>query len=348
MTKRSQQASYSDDKDSSEVSEPTTSKRVRFTDENSVTNQEVEGDFEFDHGDFLESAKKRRGAVKLEGYASDETDTSDDDGTERFNRRSGGEGSKGKATEEDLEDMFAEEDPSSTSKQKVSYSSDKKKIRYLDSDEIVGQDYSSKDMFDDDSGEPVIEAFNMKAELEEGKFDEAGNYIRNKKDPEAFHDNWLQGISRKDIEKARIAHEKQEKERLLKEAQEASNDPMDRVSIWKELLTIMKCGETLLDTFQRLGGGTGAKSKNKRTSRQYSKKPKGKSMEISEPPQPPEQKELSAEEIQEQDRKKCIERLTDLSDKMMALGHFDVYSDTWEQIWSNLKKEGAVSDDWNP
>ncbi|CAG8537631.1 109_t:CDS:1, partial [Cetraspora pellucida] len=331
MTKRSQQASYSDDKESSEVSEPTTLKRVRFTGESSVTDKEVEGEFEFDHSDFLESAKKRRGAVKLEGYASDETDTSDDDGTERFNRRTG-EGTKGKAIEEDLEDMFAEDVPSSVSKQKVSYSSDKKKVRYLESDEIVGQDYSSKDMFDDDSGEPVIEAFNMKAELEEGKFDEAGNYIRNKKDPDAFHDNWLQGISCKEIEKARIAHEKKEKERRLKEAQEDSKDPIDRISIWKELLTIMKPGETLLDTFQRLGGGTGAKSKNKRTSRQYSKKPKGRTMEISEPSQPPEPKELSAEEIQEQARKKCIERLTDLSDKMMALGHFDVYSDTWEQI----------------
>ncbi|KAF0507717.1 CD2 antigen cytoplasmic tail-binding protein 2 [Gigaspora margarita] len=319
------------------------SKRVRFTGESSETNQDVEDDFEFDHENVLESAKKRRGAVKLEGYASDETDTSDDDGTDRFKRRKGN--IKEKTTEnnlDDMDDMFAEDEP--VSKQKEVYDTDKKKIRYLDSDEIVGQDYSSKDTFDDESGEPMIEAFNMKAELEEGKFDEAGNYIRNKKDPEAFHDNWLQGISRKDIEKARIAHEKQEQERKLKEAQEASNVPMDRISIWKELLTIMKRGEKLLDTFQRLGGGAGAKSKNKRASRQYSKKPKGKSMEVSESSQPPEQKELSAEEIEQQQRKKSIERLTDLSDKMMALGHFSVYEDTWEQILENLKKEGAVSD----
>ncbi|RIB22517.1 hypothetical protein C2G38_2140170 [Gigaspora rosea] len=294
--------------------------------------QDVEDDFEFDHDNVLESAKKRRGAVKLEGYASDETDTSDDDGTDRFKRRKGD--IKEKTTENDLDDMFAEDEP--VSKQKEVYDIDKKKIRYLESDEIVGHDYSSKDTFDYESGEPMIEAFNMKAELEEGKFDEAGNYIRNKKDPEAFHDNWLQGISSKDIEKARIAHEKKEQERKLKEAQEASNVPMDRISIWKELLTIMKRGEKLLDTFQRLGGGAGAKSKNKRASRQYSKKPKGKSMEVS---QPPEQKELSAEEIEQQQRKKSIERLTDLSDKMMALGHFSVYEDTWEQILENLKKE---------
>ncbi|CAG8515660.1 2797_t:CDS:2 [Dentiscutata erythropus] len=322
MSKRSQRTSYSED-DTSEVIDPTSSKRVRFTGESFTDNRDIEDDFEFNHEDVLESAKKRRGAVKLEGYASDETDTSEDDGIDRFNRRKGGGNNREKATENDLEDMFAEDEPASVSKLKDEYDTDKKKIRYLDSDEIIGQDYTSKDTFDDESGEPMIEAFNMKAELEEGKFDEAGNYVRNKKDPEAFHDNWLQ-------------------------AQEASNDPMDQISIWKELLTIMKRGEKLLDTFQRLGGGSSTKSKNKRASRQYSKKPKGKSMETSESSQPPEQKELSAEEIEEQQRKKCIERLTDLSDKMMALGHFDVYEETWEQILRNLKKEGAVSEDWIP
>ncbi|PKY12847.1 hypothetical protein RhiirB3_398060 [Rhizophagus irregularis] len=59
-------------------------------------------------------------------------------------------------------------------------------------------------------------------------------------------------------------------------------------------------------------------------------------------------KELTSEEIIEQECKKQIERLTDLSDKMMALGHFNVYDDTWEQILRNLKREGIVPEDWVP
>jgi CD2 antigen cytoplasmic tail-binding protein 2 len=341
MSKRSQRESYSTDQNNNEL-EPSSSKRVRFHTSNdfaaeSVANEEVE--YEFDHEDSLEKAKPRRGAVKLQGYTSDETDTSEDDGMALFNRRKGG--SKDTAEEED---MFADDDALPEQKDSKDISG-KKKVRYLDLDEIEGQEYTSKDAYDEESGETIIEAFNMKAEMEEGKFDEAGNYVRNKKDPNAFHDNWLQGVSRKDIEKAKRAHEKQEQERKLKEAEEASKGPLDRISIWKEILTIMKRGETLLDTLQRLGGGPSNKGKNKRGQKQYKKK-KGKASETTE--MVVDKEELTPEEIADQERKKQIERLTDLSDKMMALGHFNVYDDSWEQILRNLKREGVVPEDWVP
>ncbi|CAB4374400.1 unnamed protein product [Rhizophagus irregularis] len=338
MSKRSQRESYSLDQNKNDPLEPSSSKRVRFHTSNDSTAASAaneEGEYEFDHEDSLEKAKTRRGSVKLQGYASDETDTSDDDGTALFNRRK-------ENIAEDVDDMFADDD---IPKQENSKDLDgKKKVRYLELDEIEGQEYTSKDAYDEESGETIIEAFNMKAEMEEGRFDEAGNYIRNKKDPNAFHDNWLQGVSRKDIEKAKRAHEKQEQERKLKEAEEASKGPLDRISIWKELLTIMKRGETLLDALQRLGGKLNNKGKNKRVQKQYKRK-KGKTDEETEMVI---DKELTSEEIIEQECKKQIERLTDLSDKMMALGHFNVYDDTWEQILRNLKREGIVPEDWVP
>ncbi|CAB4484931.1 hypothetical protein RhiirA5_481446 [Rhizophagus irregularis] len=338
MSKRSQRESYSLDQNKNDPLEPSSSKRVRFHTSNDSTVASAaneEGEYEFDHEDSLEKAKTRRGSVKLQGYASDETDTSDDDGTALFNRRK-------ENIAEDVDDMFADDD---IPKQENSKDLDgKKKVRYLELDEIEGQEYTSKDAYDEESGETIIEAFNMKAEMEEGRFDEAGNYIRNKKDPNAFHDNWLQGVSRKDIEKAKRAHEKQEQERKLKEAEEASKGPLDRLSIWKELLTIMKRGETLLDALQRLGGKLNNKGKNKRGQKQYKRK-KGKTDEETEMVI---DKELTSEEIIEQECKKQIERLTDLSDKMMALGHFNVYDDTWEQILRNLKREGIVPEDWVP
>ncbi|CAG8438774.1 16933_t:CDS:2 [Funneliformis mosseae] len=317
MSKRSQRESYSTDQNNKDPLEPSSSKRVRFqTSDDSAaaeSNVKEEGEYEFDHETSLEKAKLRRGAVKLQGYASDETDTSDDDGTALFNRR------KGKDKADDLDDMFADDDDIS-SKQRGEDVIGKKKVRYLELDEIEGQEYTSRDAYDEESGEPIIEAFNMKAEMEEGRFDEAGNYVRNKKDPSAFHDNWLQGLSQKDIEKAKRAHEKQEQDRKLKEAEEASRGPLDRVSIWKELLAIMK--------------------------RALQEKKKGKTDETME--MAIDKEELTPEEVAEQERKKQIEILTDLSDKMMALGHFNVYDDTWEQILRNLKREKAVPEDWIP
>ncbi|CAG8495231.1 3485_t:CDS:2 [Paraglomus occultum] len=283
------------------------SKRARFNVSSDTTNDSYNE--EFDHTESLEKAKIRRGAVRLDGYGSD---SSDDDGEALYLRRSGT--AKGKQRVDADQDMFASDDDLDENKEsgEVEFSK-KKKMKYLEIDDIKGQEFDSIDRYDEETDEPAIMAFNMIEEMEEGKFDEAGNYVRNRKDPNAFHDNWLNGLSRRDIEQARIAHERQEQQRRLKEAEEAAQAPMDHIDIWKELLTIMNRGEKLVDTFQRLGGG----KKNKLTE-------------------------------EEKKKKKDIEKLTELSDRMMALGHFDIYESSWEQILRNLKKEGAVSPDWMP
>ncbi|CAG8685224.1 12603_t:CDS:1, partial [Ambispora leptoticha] len=218
MSKRTQ-ASTSRSKNNKKT-EDTTSKRVRFNQSVLVTetgnNNEVDQE-EFNFEDSLELPKSRRGAVKLEGYGSDETDTSEDDVDARFERRKGLD--KGKAKNED--DMFASDDE--TFEVDAKKRSNRSKIKYLEMDQIQGQDFGSFDI-DSDSEEIRIEAFNMKAEMEEGKFDDAGNYIPNKKDPNEFHDNWLQGVSRDDIKKARIAHEKQQRVIKLKEAEDSRGE----------------------------------------------------------------------------------------------------------------------------
>ncbi|CAG8534759.1 4931_t:CDS:2 [Ambispora gerdemannii] len=340
MSKRNH-SSASRSKDNKKA-EDTISKRVRFNQSVLVaetgSNNEADRD-EFNFEDSLEHAKPRRGAVKLEGYGSDETDTSEDDGVDaRFERRKAL--AKGKAKKDD-DDMFASDDEAfGVDAEKGSKKKRKSKIKYLEMEQIQGQDFGSFDI-DSDSEEIRIEAFNMNAELEEGKFDDAGNYIPNKKDPNEFHDNWLQGFSRDDIKKARIAHEKQQRVIKLKEAEEDSKGEMDRISIWKELLTILKRGENLLDALQRLGGGGSNNSKRSSKNKQkvYKKrrgKPSDTATEIEIVPM--EEKVVETEEsIKENKRKKDIERLTDLSDKMMALGHFNVYEDTWEEILRNLK-----------
>ncbi len=46
---------------------------------------------------------------------------------------------------------------------------------------------------------PKLDAFNMKIEQEEGAFDAQGNYVRKVADPNAVHDSWLEGVSKKDM-----------------------------------------------------------------------------------------------------------------------------------------------------
>ncbi|KAJ9628458.1 hypothetical protein H2203_002356 [Taxawa tesnikishii (nom. ined.)] len=90
-------------------------------------------------------------------------------------------------------------------------------------------DDEERDRIDDDMDEelgagskkkhaPKLDAFNMQQEGEEGRFDESGNYVRKAADPDAVHDSWLQGLSKKDMKKAREAEEKRNEERRRQNA----------------------------------------------------------------------------------------------------------------------------------
>ncbi|KAJ2956662.1 hypothetical protein NQZ79_g7508 [Umbelopsis isabellina] len=207
------------------------SKRVRFNEEAKAS--PVENDLEFDHEAELETVKRRRGAVNLDGYGSSE-DESDD-----------AEPANTKNAEADLDDMFADATPEDT---KATAGDKKKKIRYLSMNEIEGQEMDSRghDSDSEGEGEPKVMAFNMKEELEEGSFDENGNYVRNKLDPNAFHDKWLQGLSKTDIAKAKAAQEKQERVEQMKEADVISSVPQDKNGVYRALIDLLQPSESKL------------------------------------------------------------------------------------------------------
>ena len=146
--------------------------------------------------------------------------------------------------DEDDDDMFAPNEDSGDKKAKSTSNKKDKSVRFMDESELGeqhstshkrsirldDQSESSEDeedaqlrMIEEDVDEevglgglkrnaPKIEAFNLKGEMEEGRFDEAGNYIRKAGDPDAVHDNWLEGVSKKEMKKAAEAHEKREAE----------------------------------------------------------------------------------------------------------------------------------------
>ena len=60
-----------------------------------------------------------------------------------------------------------------------------------------------------------LSAFNMREEMEEGKFSADGMYVRTF-DPHAVHDRWMEGVDEREIKKARKFHKAQEKLQQVK------------------------------------------------------------------------------------------------------------------------------------
>ncbi|KAF9437359.1 hypothetical protein BGZ76_001076 [Entomortierella beljakovae] len=320
-------------------------KRVRFgRDKDGPVVEEV------DDSDLLEQRKSRRGRVTVVEYNKGEESSDDEEYSKKKEKKPIDEvkdNPEGDISDED--DMFA--DPDEIEKRKLEKLkkkklNDKKKGKSRDDDnddptlaeiqEDLDEDELDEADYDSD-GNLKIEGFNMKEELEEGgEVDEAGNFIR-KLDPDRFHDNWLEGVSRKEILAAHKAHERKEQMAKLEERKAAANS-MSETDIYFELVNILKPGENVLEALQREGGGKKQGSKGAKKKRKPWQKNK-KTDDMSDVETNPE----SEEDIK---RKKAIEKLTDLCDQMMAKGHFDIYEETYEQVVRALRRADVIPDDW--
>jgi CD2 antigen cytoplasmic tail-binding protein 2 len=222
-----------------------------------------------DEEEELELPKARRGAVRLEGYQSSSEEEEEEEDEEKDKSMKDVDKSKEEENEED------------------------------------GQDFTSFDRIDTESGNIKIEAFNMKAELEEGRFDEFGHYIRNPADPHAFHDRWLEGVTDEEIERAREAHFRRERLRREQEIEEERAMRNPEELIYAARLTLMELlqeRETVTGAIRRFGQDIKSKSETKETSRQQ------------------------------------LERITTVCDQLMGLGQLDVYEWTRERIGIDLAR----------
>jgi CD2 antigen cytoplasmic tail-binding protein 2 len=247
----------------------------------------------------LKIGKKNNRKLKELGTESDESDApieSDSDQEEDDDRKEGKED----------DDMFGE-------------AFEKRKKKTLERQDIEGQEWNQEQ-----EDEEKFEPFNLEKEMEEGHFDEAGYYVR-KKDELAIHDSWLNGITRKDMEKARDAQEKQNKKN--NEYQEVKKDANQ---LWLEVVNLLKPKETLTLALKRLGGTkepAWKKKKSKQNTVLYTV--------------------INFKDNVPRDVEK-INQLTYLSDQLMSLGHFDIYDLNYEQIIDKLKQHGVVGNDWTP
>lgn len=202
----------------------------------------------------------RRGKVKTEGYDSDSTD--DGEGVVESRKTSG------KENEDDLDDMFASGDK----EDKEDTDGKRKEDKFMRLADIEGQEFGNESGSeqDEDEDEPEDEddaerkkragmgyelsSFNMREEMEEGKFTEDGMYVRSF-DPHGVHDRWMEGLDEKEIKQARRRkreQEKKQKERMLAEEKELEESG-GKSTLEQNLLSCLKKGETVLEALQRLG-----------------------------------------------------------------------------------------------
>jgi len=228
-----------------------------------------EANFANDVDEALENpSATRKGRVKTEGY---ESDSSDDGEGVVFSRRAGAEGA---ANNED-EDMFAT-DPKEDDK--VEPGEKKRGEEFLRLGDIEGQEFGrgsgddsgddSDDDLDDDEPEDEDDAerrkkagmgyelssFNMREEMEEGKFSADGMYVRNF-DPHALHDRWMDGLGEREIRLARRRKRRREKAQMERMREEERELEMrgGKEAVEREVLAMLKKGETVLEALQRLG-----------------------------------------------------------------------------------------------
>lgn len=233
---------------------------------------EQDDEDQFLDADITESNRKAKSREKRalrdqEGYGSD---SSNEEGESVVPSRRPG----AKDDEDDDVDMFADE-PAEDDKGKGKGKAKEKE--FMDLNEIEGQEFGRRNSNDDDgdSDSDVDESkkkagldgdmgvditpFNMKNEMQEGRFTADGEtYIENDKDPHDKHDNWLDDANKDAIKKARRAHrerERVEREREQREADiEGAADTEEKEhALLRQAVDLMERGETVLEALQRLG-----------------------------------------------------------------------------------------------
>ncbi|KAK8093918.1 Lin1 family protein [Apiospora hydei] len=322
-------------------------------DEEEVKDEFLEADAEVIRG----SAATKRGAVNIDGYDSDSD-------REELGARPEAKKVAEKDKDEDMDDMFAEADEDETEDRVDDTTTKKsKEVRFLEGADIEGQDMRSRDTAqirldgqesdDDDEEEialaiqeedvdeevgagglkkhaPKVEAFNLRAEEEEGRFDESGNFVRNAIDRDAQHDRWLEGVSKKEMKKAAEAHEKREAD--LRQKRKEDGDLLTS-DLLKSLILKLELGETALEALARLGRG---QAKSKKVPKWKQKKMKPEAMDV----------DAAEKEDPEQVRiKEAIDSITDAADKLLSRDRPDVYDRERELLvreWSRETQEPWV------
>lgn len=205
---------------------------------------------------------KRKGRVRNEGY---ESDSSDDGEGVVYSRRKDDAGEAGG----DDDDMFSMGEKEAKKDEESARS--RTKEEFLRLGDIEGQEFNdASDRESEDEDEPgdeddvkrkkqagmgyELSSFNMREEMEEGKFAADGTYVKTF-DPHAVHDRWMDGVDEEEIKKAR--RRKRQQDRIQREKIKAEERELEQSggmgALEIQLVGMLKRGETVLEALQRLG-----------------------------------------------------------------------------------------------
>ena len=174
---------------------------------------------------------------------------------------------------------------------------------------------------------PKLDAFNMRNENEEGRFDDQGNYVRRAADPDAVHDTWLEGLSKKDMKKAKEAADKRDEERRKRNAEDDAILTSDAL---KRLIPMLERGETVLEALARIGKGKDRKTKWQNKNRNRKKQE-----------DPAEDVDMGEEDTAETRRKEAVEAITAAADLLLTRGQPEVYDAERELLVRQYRKESG-------
>ena len=177
---------------------------------------------------------------------------------------------------------------------------------------------------------PRLDAFNMKNEEDEGKFDESGNFVRNAKDPFEVHDSWLEGNSSKAaMRKAAKAEEDRERERRERDIKD---DAVSTGELLGRLIERLEEGETTLEALQRLGRGKKKKKKKKKKKQAFKKNKRKGDMDL-------DAQSNGTSDPAEEERKANVEALTSAADALLTRGQTEIYDTERALLERQYKRE---------
>lgn len=176
---------------------------------------------------------------------------------------------------------------------------------------------------------PKVDAFNMRDEAEEGRFDDSGNFVRKAADPFAVHDSWLEGSSKADMRKAKEAEDKRERDRRK---HDLADDAISTGQIIGTLIERLQPDETVLEALARLG-----KTREKKKPKwQKNRQKAGSGMDIDE--------DGTTEDAAETERKDNVEAITAAADRLLTQGQNDIYEAERALLIRQYKRE--TGEDW--
>ncbi|KAG0639308.1 hypothetical protein HOY80DRAFT_1001095 [Tuber brumale] len=321
---------------------------------------------EIDEG-AIGNRKSNRNKVDIEGYESD----SSEEGFDATHKTWRKDEQKADKMVDEGDDMFADfksDEEDHDDKESYSGKDRKKDVKFMDLEQIEGQDFASKrefvDIIDEDKGRgegeedsdeqneqeidpevgaggkkkgaPKIDAFNMQNEMDEGRFDEAGNFIRKAAERDAVHDSWLEGVSRKDMRRAKEAMEKREAEKRVKMKED---DAVPTSQVLADLIPCLEKGETILEALARLGT-THKRKKNQTNKNSWRQKKRAaansEEMEVDKGKDPIDPIEAR--------RKESVERITGAADRLLTRGQPEIYDESRESLIRQYRHE--TGEDW--